>query len=314
MIYSTGMNRVEYIAAPCKSALNRVEGMPFRWSLNPYRGCVHGCHYCYARATHPYLGLNAGEEFSTRILVKHNMADVLRRELGRASWARERVALGTATDAYQPCEGRFQITRAILKALLDYRAPVSVVTKSTLVWRDRDLLAALAGLPGTRVQFTITTLDRGLWKRLEPGTPPPDKRLEIMRRLTEAGVPCAVYVAPVIPGLTDSEASLAAIAAAARDHGATALWAGPLRLAPLVKEHFFTFLGETMPELLPRYERTYPRAEAPPTYRAVLDARIGRILDRYGFERTGAKSKDEDRNADRAKPESASRGQLSLPL
>ena len=314
LIYSAGMSGVEYIAYPCKSALNRVEGMPFRWSLNPYRGCVHGCHYCYARATHPYLGLGAGAEFSTRIVVKPNMAQVLRRELSRPSWARERVALGTATDAYQPCEGRFRITRGILEGLLEYRTPVSVVTKSTLVWRDRDLLTALAELPGTRVQFTITTLDPDLWKRLEPGTPPPAKRLEIMRRLTDAGVPCAVYVAPVIPGLTDSEASLAAIAAAARDHGATALWAGPLRLAPLVKEHFFEFLGETIPHLLPRYERAYPRADAPRDYRAALDARIDKVLDRYGFDRTMAKTVDEDRETDRLKPGIAGRGQLPLPL
>ncbi len=314
MIYSAGMRRVEYIESPCKSALNRVEGMPFRWSLNPYRGCVHGCHYCYARATHPYLGLNAGEEFATRIVVKPNMAEVLRRELGRPSWARERVALGTATDAYQPCEGRYGITRGILKALRDFQTPVSVVTKSTLVWRDCDLLAALAELPGTRVQFTITTLDSGLWKRLEPGTPPPAKRLEIMRRLTDAGVPCAVYIAPVIPGLTDSEASLSAIAGAARDHGATALWAGPLRLAPLVKEHYFEFLGETFPDLLPRYERAYIRADAPREYRAALDARIDRILDRYGFDRARAKVADEDRESALAQLKTAGRGQLPLPL
>jgi DNA repair photolyase len=288
--------------------------MPFAWSLNPYRGCVHGCHYCYARATHPYLGLNAGEEFSTRIVVKPNMAQVLRRELGRPSWARERVALGTATDAYQPCEGRFRITRGILEALLDFRTPVSVVTKSTLVWRDRDLLAALAELPGTRVQFTITTLDPGLWQQLEPGTPPPAKRLEIMRRLTDAGVPCAVYIAPVLPGLTDSEASLSAIAAAARDHGATALWAGPLRLAPLVKEHFFEFLGETVPDLLPRYERAYPHANAPRDYRAVLDARIDRILDRYGFDRTRAKGADEVRESECPQVGIGRRGQLPLPM
>jgi DNA repair photolyase len=308
------MRRTRYEERPCKSALNRVSGMPFAWSLNPYRGCIHGCHYCYARATHPYLGLNAGEEFSTRIVVKPNMAQVLRRELSRPSWARERVALGTATDAYQPCEGRYRLTRAILEALLDFRTPVSVVTKSTLVWRDRDLLAALAELPGTRVQFTITTLDPGLWQLLEPGTPPPAKRLEIMRRLTDAGVPCAVYIAPVIPRLTDSEASLSAIAAAARDHGATALWAGTLRLAPLVKEHFFGFLGEAVPNLLPRYERAYPRADAPREYRATLDARIDMIMDRYGFDRTRAMGADEDRESECPQVGTARRGQLPLPL
>jgi DNA repair photolyase len=288
MFYYWQMGRVRYDEVECKSALNRVSGMPFRWSLNPYRGCVHGCQYCYARATHRFLGLNGGEEFSTRIVVKRNMAEVLRRELGRPSWGREPVALGTATDAYQPCEGRYGITRQLLQALRDFRTPVSIVTKSTLVWRDRVLLTQLADLPGTRVQFSITTLDTDLWRMLEPGTPVPAKRLEIMRRLTEAGVPCAVYIAPIIPKLTDSEASLTAIVAAARAHGAAGVWAGPLRLAPVVKEHFFAFLAEARPDLLPRYERNYSRSDAPYAYRAALDARIERILEDFGFGRPNA--------------------------
>ena len=133
---------------PCKSALNRVSGMPFRWSLNPYRGCVHGCHYCYARATHPYLGMNADEDFATKIIVKTNMPEVLRQELGKPSWTRERVAIGTATDAYQPCEGRYRLTRRCLEALRDADTPVSIVTKSTLILRDLDLLDRSG--PGTR--------------------------------------------------------------------------------------------------------------------------------------------------------------------
>ncbi len=283
MFYPSGMAGVKYDEIECKSALNRVSGMPFRWSLNPYRGCVHGCQYCYARATHPYLGFNSGEEFSTRIIVKRNMADVLRRELARPSWAREQVALGTATDAYQPCEGRYGVTRALLQVLAEFRTPVSIVTKSTLVWRDRELLAKLAELRGTRVQFTITTLDNDLWRKLEPGTPAPAKRLEIMRRLVQDGVPCAVFIAPVIPKLTDSEASIAAIAAAARSHGATAVWAAPLRLAPLVKEHYLEFLGEAFGTLVPRYERAYIGADAPKAYRTALEARIQRILGEFGF-------------------------------
>ncbi len=292
MIYFSHMIRAHYVEQPCKSALNRVSGMPFRWSLNPYRGCVHGCHYCYARATHAYLGLNAGEDFTTRIMVKTNMAEVLRRELRRPSWVRERVALGTATDAYQPCEGRYRITRGLLEALRDFDTPVSMVTKSTLVLRDRDLLVALAGLPGTRVNFTITTLDPVLWRLVEPGTPPPAQRLAVMRRLTDAGVPCGVYLAPVLPGLTDSEGSIAAIAEAARNHGATAFWAGPLRLAPLVKEHYLGFVAQTFPELLIRYERAYPGTDAPRSYCALLDERIARIRQRYGFEDDTSKTRD----------------------
>src|SRR5215212_10189406 len=145
------MKRPEYREIPCKSALNRVSGMPFRWSLNPYRGCLHGCHYCYARLSHTYLGMNADEDFETKIIVKINMPEVLRQELRKPSWTRERVAIGTATDAYQPCEGRYRLTRRCLQTLLEHQTPVSIVTKSTLVLRDLDLLAELAALPGTRV-------------------------------------------------------------------------------------------------------------------------------------------------------------------
>ena len=314
MIYYWGMRNVHFIEAPCKSALNRVEGMPFQWSLNPYRGCVHGCHYCYARATHPYLGFNPDDEFETRIVVKTSMPEVLRRELGKGSWKQERVALGTATDAYQPCEGRYRLARRILEALRDFDTPVSVVTKSTLVWRDRDLLIALAELPGTRVNFSITTLDRDLWRQLEPGTPPPAQRLGMMQRLAECGVPCAVFLAPVLPGLTDSEASMAAVAAAAREHGATAFWAGPLRLAPKVKEHYFRFVAEHHPHLAPRYARAYAGANAPVDYRAVLEKRISRIRDRHGFREVhdGARADGPDAaGADQARK---TRGQLSLPF
>src|SRR5215218_9843275 len=148
------MTRPEYREIPCKSALNRVSGMPFRWSLNPYRGCLRGCHYCYARASHTYLGMNAGEDFATKIVVKTNVPEVLRRELGRRAWTRQRVAIGTATDAYQPCEGRYRLTRRCLEALLEQHTPVSIVTKSTLILRELDLLTELAKGPGATVYFT----------------------------------------------------------------------------------------------------------------------------------------------------------------
>jgi DNA repair photolyase len=316
MFYSTSMSRTQCIETPCASALNRVRGMPFRWSLNPYRGCVHGCHYCYARATHPYLGLNADDDFETKIVVKTNMPEVLRQELGKRSWQRERVAIGTATDAYQPCEGRYHITRRILEALRDHETPASIVTKSTLILRDLDLLAVLAQGPGARVHFTITTLDRALSRLLEPGTPPPAQRLAVLRRLAAAGVTCGVALAPVLPGLTDAEPAIAAVADAARANGATAFWAGPLRLAPSVKEHYLGFLAETFPELVPRYERAYAGPNAPAAYRAMLDERIARVQQRYGFEaaegatdNAGARQADSslDANGDRAR-------QLFLPL
>jgi DNA repair photolyase len=283
MIYPRVMARAVYFATPCKSALNRVSGMPFRWSLNPYRGCVHACHYCYARATHPYLGFNANEEFETKILVKTNIPEILRQELRKPSWRRERVAIGTATDAYQPCEGRYQLTRRCLKALRDFETPISIVTKSTMILRDLDLLADLAEGPGAAVYFTITTLDEALWRLIEPGTPPPRKRLHVLRRLAEAGVTTGVFLAPILPGLTDSVASIDAVAAAARAHGAASFGTSVLRLAPLVSEHYLAFIAKSFPELLHRYERAYRGTNISTDYQLAIERSVGRVRAHHGF-------------------------------
>ncbi len=278
------MRRAEYIEAPCKSAINRVQGMPFAWSLNPYRGCVHACHYCYARATHAHLGLNAGADFETKIFVKTNLPEILRRELARPGWRGESVAIGTATDPYQPGEGRFRITRGALEAMLAYRNPLSIVTKSTLVQRDLDLLAELARFAHVRVNMTITTLDPALSRVIEPGTPPPAQRLATLRRLSDAGIPTGIYLAPILPGITDAEETIEAVAAAARDSGATSFWAGPLRLAPLVKEHYLGWIATTFPDLLERYERAYAAgANAPRPYVARIEARITAARAGHGF-------------------------------
>ncbi|MFN8590553.1 MAG: radical SAM protein [Thermomicrobiales bacterium] len=289
--------------------------MPFGWSLNPYRGCVHGCHYCYARASHAYLGMNAGDDFSNRIVVKTNMPEVLRHELGRPSWARQRVAIGTATDAYQPCEGRYRLTRRCLEAFRDFDTPVSIVTKSTLVLRDRDLLMALAAGAGATVHFTITTLDDTLWRVLEPGTPPPHQRLQVMRRLADSGIPCGVFLAPVLPGITDSEASIAAVAAAAQEHGALSFWSSVLRLAPLVKEHYFGFIGDAFPTLAPRYARAYAETNAPDAYLRAMEARIARIQTQFGFDQDPARERPSaGRPVPSSIPRSARSQQLALPI
>jgi DNA repair photolyase len=310
------MGKTAYIETECRAGLNRVSGMPFRWSLNPYRGCVHGCHYCYARATHPYLGLNADEDFETKIIVKANIPEVLRRELGRTSWTRDRVAIGTATDAYQPCEGRYRLTRRCLETLLDAQTPVSIVTKSTFILRDRDLLAELAQGPGATVYFTITTLDPELWRLIEPGTPPPLKRLRVMQRLSEAGVPCGVFLAPVLPGITDTIASIDTVAAAAKGHGASSFGSAVLRLAPLVKEHYFSFVATHFPDLLPRYERAYSGTNITSDYLAAIDRRLAKIRERYGFTEDAMQRRRGDAaGATRyAEPVMARTGQLALPL
>lgn len=288
------MGRASYIETECRTALNRVKGMPFAWSLNPYRGCTHSCHYCYARATHAYYGMNADEDFESRIVVKTNFAAVLRQELARRSWRHESVALGTATDAYQPCEGRFRITRAVLEALRDARNPLSIVTKSTLIVRDLDILAELARAAAVRVYFTITTVDPVLWRIIEPGTPHPLKRLQIMQRLNAAGIPAGVFMAPILPGITDSIDAIEAVAAAASHHGAVSFGSSPLRLAPLVKEHYLDVIATTFPDLLPRYQRAYSGANAPVDYRDAIDRRVAHIRQRHGFAADSVASRERD--------------------
>lgn len=296
----------------CKSALNRVTGMPFRWSLNPYRGCAHGCHYCYAMATHRYYGLSA-EDFASTIFAKTNLAKVLRAELARSAWANEKVAIGTATDPYQPCEGHFRITRAALEVLRERATPISIVTKSTLVLRDLDLLASMAERTRVSVNFSITSLDAATWRLIEPGTPPPVKRLAVMQRLVGAGVHCSVFLAPILPGLTDSAASIEAVVRAAKAHGATSVWASTLRLMPIVKEHYYEFVKESFPALLPRYERAYAGSNVSRAYQTAIQARIDRIRAEYGYAH--------DESADRsdgapgtAVPPPPAASQLSLGL
>jgi DNA repair photolyase len=279
------VRRASYVDIQCKSALNRVRGMPFKWSLNPFVGCTHSCHYCYARAFYA-LGDhgNADEDFETRILVKVNIAEVLRRELRRPSWAGEQVALGSSTDCYQPVEGRYRLTRRVLEALRDARNPMSLVTKSPLVIRDVDILSDLAWSVKVRLFVTVTTVDLDVWRAIEPGTANPWKRFEVMRRLNAAGVPTGLLLAPILPGITDSAASLNAVMSAARDHGARFLGTGTLRLAPDVKTHYFGFVREAFPGLLARYERAYPGASAPREYARALGARLDRIRARYEFD------------------------------
>lgn len=278
------MRRVEYVEITCKSALNRVAGMPFGWSLNPYVGCAHSCRYCYARAYYAIAEHgDAGRDFETRILVKANLPEVLRRELARRAWRRETVAIGTSTDAYQPAEGRFRLTRRALEAFRDHRNPIGLVTKSPLVLRDVDILADLARVTKVRIFFTVTTMDLGLWRTLEPGTASPRNRLAVMRRLVAAGVPAGVLLAPILPGITDSVESIEAVAAAAADYGALWFGSSALRLRPIVKEQYLGFVEAEFPELLARYERAYLTTNAPKAYQDALAARVDRVRARYGF-------------------------------
>jgi DNA repair photolyase len=278
------MARPEYLEISCKSAVHRVQGMPYlKWSLNPYGGCVHKCRFCFAVQYRVVADQGTQQDFGTRLFVKTNFLEVLSRELQRPALQGEHVTLGTATDPYQPVEGRYKLTRGALALLGDHANPVSLLTKSPMIVRDVDLLADLARVASAEVFFSITTVDLDLWRSVEPGTANPFQRLRAMRTLREAGVPAGVLMAPVLPGLTDSAASIEAVAAAARDHNAAYFHANALRLAPHVKEFYLGYIGDEYPELLARYERAYPGAYAPLEYRQKLDARIMRIRQQYGF-------------------------------
>jgi DNA repair photolyase len=280
----TALPAVQYEEIECRSAINRVEGMTFRWSLNPYQGCVHGCHYCYARRYHSFRGLDTGRDFSGIVFVKTNVERVLRAELSRPSWHRDIVSIGTATDPYQPIEGRYCLTRACLKAFADHSSPVSLVTKGTLALRDRDILSSLSAGPGCMVCFSITTLDSDLARRLEPGTPPPLQRLSVLRRLVEAGVHAGVFLAPIIPGLTDGPNNLETVVHAAGDHGARFLGAQVLYLKPGTREHFLGFLESDHPDLLAEYRRLYPGPYAPKRFQDNLKGMVREIKQDMSFE------------------------------
>src|SRR5262249_30159358 len=271
-----------YDETEAKSALKAVQGMGFRWSANPYRGCVHGCHYCFARRYHAYLELGTGDDFSGIILVKVNAVEVLRRELARPSWRCETVAVGTATDPYQPIEGRYRLTRGMLEALAEARTPASVVTKGPMVIRDRDVLAAVRDRAGVSVCVSVTTLDQAVWRRLEPGTAPPHQRLRAVAALAAAGIPVGVLLAPIVPGLTTERSNLEAVVRGAAEHGASFLGAGVLHLEPGVREHFESFLTAASPDLLPLYQRLYPGTR---NVRAgverSLDAVVAELRQRY---------------------------------
>jgi DNA repair photolyase len=267
--------RVEYREEPCKVALNRVKGMPFEWSLNPYMGCAHRCTFCYVRAFERRAERPADERYGRSIRVKVNVADVLRTELSRKTWNGDGIAIGAATDPYQPAEGRYELTRACLEALRDAWNPFSLITRGPMIVRDVDLLAEASRRADVSVTFSVPTLDEDVWRTTEPGTAPPRQRLRALKTLVEAGVRASVGMAPLLPGLSDHPRSLERVVVAAREAGACGIWANLLYLRPGTREHFLECLARDWPELLSDYERLYargaylPRADSDPARAAV---------------------------------------------
>lgn len=271
----------------CKSAINRVSApnMPFRWTLNPYRGCQHACTYCYARGTHEHLGYDAGRDFETRIVVKVNAPEMLRRDLARPGWGREMIAIGTACDPYQAAELRYSLTHRLLKVLRDAANPAMLFTRSALVARDADVVVELAAAADASVVFPMATLDDELRRRIEPANDPVDRRLRAMEQLTTAGVRCGVLLAPVSPGLTDDPAGLGRVVEAARSHGASFVHPNVLYLRPGTREWSMPLLREAYPHLSERHAAYYRGPHGARTFTQDVHRMIDELRERYGLAR-----------------------------
>jgi len=261
--------------------------MPFGWSLNPYMGCAHRCTFCYVRAFEARADRPSDDRYGASIRVKTNVAAVLRRELARASWEYETVAIGAATDPYQPAEGRYRLTRACIEAFADAASPFAIITRGPLIVRDINVLVEAARRADVSVTFSVPTLDHEIWRRTEPGTAPPRQRLRALSRLVEAGIDARVGMAPILPGLSDRPELLADVVREARAAGATGIWANLLYLRPGTREHFLAALERDWPALLPEYERLYshgaylPRRDTDPVRDSVRKlARSHGVRDR----------------------------------
>src|SRR5580700_11350167 len=276
---------VQYFELESRSALNRTRpGMPFEWSLNPYRGCEFGCRYCYARYTHEFMELRESVDFEDRIYAKSSIGPILRGELKRMH-AAPSIAIGTATDPYQPAERRFHRTRQSLEVFAEQIGlALSITTKSDLVAKDIPLLREIAKRNAVSVNVTITTLDAGLARLLEPRAPRPELRLKAVQAIAQAGIPTGVFPNPIMPLITDQQDRLDRLAKAARDCGATYFGGGVLFLMPCSRKVFFPFVEKHFPHLLRRYQEKYEReAYLKGPYREVIRERIAAIRDRYGL-------------------------------
>jgi DNA repair photolyase len=248
---------VEYREEPCRSALNKVKGMAFKWSLNPYMGCVHRCAFCYVRAFERRADRPSDDRYGTSIRVKTNIVEVLRKELARPSWEGEGVAVGAATDPYQPAEGRYRLTRGCTEAFAEFANPFSLITRGPMIVRDLDVLVEAAKRAKVSITFSIPTLDEEVWRKTEPSTAHPRQRLRAVRELVDAGLKVGVGMAPILPGISDRPEQLREVVAAAREAGATGVWTNLLFLRPGTREHFLQHLAEEFPEQLPHYLQLY---------------------------------------------------------
>jgi len=289
-----GFAGMTFYEVQAKSIINRVPAasrMHFTWTINPYRGCSHACRYCFARKTHTYLDLDAGQDFDTRVVVKVNAGTLLRRELSAPRWSREHIAMGTNVDCYQRAEGRYRLMREILAALRDFANPFSILTKGTLILRDLDLLRQAAEVTRVGLSLSIGFVDETLWRAVEPGTPSPRRRLDVLRQLSDAGFGVGVLVAPILPGLSDSDESIDATVAALAAAGATGATPIPLHLRPGAREWYLAWLGRTRPDLVARYRQLYRGGSyADKAYQEDVCARVRAAAVRHGIVERAART------------------------
>jgi len=257
--------------------------MRFGWTLNPYRGCTHGCHYCFARRYQTQFELGPGDEFSSLIFVKMNFADVLRRELDKPSWTRELVALGTATDPYQPIEGHYRLSRALIETLARGRTPFGLITKGPMVVRDIDVLREHGRTLRNTVYMSVPTVDEDAWRQLEPGTAHPLQRLRAVRALVDAGVNAGVLMAPIVPGFSTARHKLERTIKAIADHGARFVGCNVMYLQDGTRDHFMGFIDREFPAMRPRFESLYVKKYPPEAYRKEVQSMVRVLQDRYGL-------------------------------
>jgi len=272
-----------YQEVRCKSALNRCHGMPFmKWTLNPYRGCTHGCHYCFARKYQSHLELDAGDQFASVIFVKTNFVEVLRRELDKPAWAKESIGFGTATDPYQPIEGTYKLSRGTLEALRDAASPVGIVTKGPMIVRDIDVLKDLSARASCRIHMSVPTVDEDAWEKLEPGVAHPMQRLKAVRTLVDAGIDCGVLMAPIVPGFSTQPAKIERTIKAIADSGATSLGAMVMHLEGGTRDHFMSLINREYPEMVAKYEKLYASKYVSKDYDKRVQEVVSLMRARYG--------------------------------
>lgn len=309
---------VTFHEVTAKSALNRVpasSSMPFEWTVNPYRGCSHACVYCFARSSHRYLELDAGADFDQQVIVKVNVAEVLRAELAKRSWQQDLVALGTNTDPYQRAEGRYRLMPGIIDALADSGTPISILTKGTLLRRDLPLLERAAGSAPVDLSMSIAVFDDALQRSVEPGTPTTAARLATVRAAADAGFRVTVFVMPIMPWLTDSDVQLDDALARIADAGAVRVVFGPLHLRPGAKEWFLDWIEREHPELATGYRRFYGNASyAPAAYRRNLTQRMRPLLSRHGLDAHEDEDQPEQRRLARGRAARDRSGPPALDL